>query len=390
MTHRFQDRGGLRVGTLLGILLTIILSSGCRPAQLRMPDVKLRPSLTLPMPPIRPGANGKPADRLDVLAVAFRPGQDQVAAGYSDGRVRLWDVGARKVIHEFDYGHEVRAVAFSADGRKLAAAGGSYSDDPDKPGPIRIWDIASNTFELELRGRRGPVDALAWSGGAKSLIAASCFYGEQRIYVWDAATGKPVEQFSAGVGGDPSLSFTDNGRYLCVGGAARIYDVSSNKAGHFMEVPLGKVGSVTALPGIDHCYGVIPSAVEQLWPLCIVHGCGRASELWSGTLAGTGKRKSWFLPAQLDGSPRIASNETANLLAISEPTGRSAVLIWNARSDSIAAALIAESDSRLSDARFDEHATRAVAADRAHGAVCLWDLTAINRSGDAASNPLVK
>ena len=217
------------------------------------------------------------------------------------------------------------------------------------------------------------------------MIAASYFYGEQRIYVWSPADGVIVQQISAGNSGDPTVSFTDDGHFLCVGGKARIFEIADNPS-TFTEVPVGHLGSVTLFPAVDRCFGVIPSQVEQLWPLCVVNGCGKPSELWAAPLKSQGEHKSWGLPAQLDGNPRIATSESANLLAISEPTGAGAVLIWDVKKQLLPAALIDEPGSRLGDAALDKDATRAVAVSRTQGVIYLWDLGALNRGAAVAAS----
>lgn len=64
-------------------------------------------------------------------------------------------------------GHEntVSALAFSADGRKLASA--SYD------GSARIYDVASGQAELTLRGHKGAVKALAFSPDSQHLATVS-------------------------------------------------------------------------------------------------------------------------------------------------------------------------------------------------------------------------
>src|SRR5205085_1116253 len=63
----------------------------------------------------------------------------RLAAGASDGRVRLWDIGDPTRIREFPsavlQGHEldVNGLAFTADGSMLASASGDTS--------VRLWKV---------------------------------------------------------------------------------------------------------------------------------------------------------------------------------------------------------------------------------------------------------
>ncbi|KKQ10874.1 MAG: WD-40 repeat protein, partial [candidate division TM6 bacterium GW2011_GWF2_36_6] len=58
-------------------------------------------------------------------SIAFSPDGRLIAAGYSNGIVRLWDIIENKYIHEFsDHTDAITSIAFSPDGTRLAAAGG--------------------------------------------------------------------------------------------------------------------------------------------------------------------------------------------------------------------------------------------------------------------------
>ena len=72
----------------------------------------------------------------EINSVAFSPDGTILAAGGSDGTVRLWDVATRRQIGAPLNGHggEVYSVAFSPDGTILA----SGSAD----GTVRLWDVA--------------------------------------------------------------------------------------------------------------------------------------------------------------------------------------------------------------------------------------------------------
>ncbi|WP_214108174.1 nSTAND1 domain-containing NTPase [Acrocarpospora catenulata] len=122
---------------------------------------------------------------LHARAVAFSRDGRRLAAiirkaayGSSEGVVVLWDLDSRRPVFRQSRERLTDAMALSPDGSKIAVAAGE--------GAIELWDVASGSHRT-LRGHREDVVALAFSPDQKFLVSSTG--GTEKPLVWDVASG---------------------------------------------------------------------------------------------------------------------------------------------------------------------------------------------------------
>jgi tetratricopeptide (TPR) repeat protein len=122
------------------------------------------------------------------MAVAFRPDGQALATaapGGPKGRpiVTLWHLASGRALRTFAAGPDpVEALAFSGDGRRLAAGGGKK----DAPGWVTVWDTQTHAV-LGSLDRLGLVKFLAFHPDGARLAVAD--FGAAKVHLWDLAAG---------------------------------------------------------------------------------------------------------------------------------------------------------------------------------------------------------
>ncbi|UPK26912.1 toll/interleukin-1 receptor domain-containing protein [Bradyrhizobium sp. 195] len=158
-----------------------------------------------------------------IHAVAFSADGTKVATGAGDRLARVWDAVTGKLIREFEpHDAEVKAVAFSADGSALVTTSADQT--------VRLLSIATGGLLLELKGHDDAVTGVAFSADGRIVTGSS----DRTLRIWDATSEPPPLRHDNPV---VTAAFDATGsRVITLSGAARIWDAATGNM--LRELPL--------------------------------------------------------------------------------------------------------------------------------------------------------
>jgi WD40 repeat protein len=155
--------------------------------------------------------------------VVFSPDGGRVATTATNRQkaapVKVWDVqtgrgfpplaGLRELLH---------GLAFSPDGRRLAAWYNPRPTGGTIRGLIQVWDVEAGAHRFDLADYLGVVTQVVFSSDGKYLAAA---LADQTVRLWDAATGKEVRVLRGHTAAVYCVTFSRDGKRMASGGVDR-------------------------------------------------------------------------------------------------------------------------------------------------------------------------
>ena len=179
-----------------------------------------------------------------VSALVWSPDAKLVALG-SFQQIRLIDTATSQLVATFKgHAEQVRAVAWSSDGTRIAAAGGL----PGQKGEIKLWNVATRQELLSIAGHRDCIYAAVFSPDGKQLATASY---DKLIKIWDTATGKEIRTLKDHIDAIYALAFTPDGKRLISAAADRsvkVWDPTTGERLYTMSEPIDGLNALAVSP----------------------------------------------------------------------------------------------------------------------------------------------
>jgi len=144
-----------------------------------------------------PGQRAYEGPEWNVSAIALSPDRRLVAAGGFDTRLYVWDVETALPVRVLPGRHEIRSLAFSPDGSRIASGSNHDVRVHGCPGGEKLWEIGEDA---------GGLTDLVFSPSGDLLAVATTGTGR----VLDAASGRRV----ADLGKANRVAFDSRGKHL--------------------------------------------------------------------------------------------------------------------------------------------------------------------------------
>jgi WD40 repeat protein/predicted Ser/Thr protein kinase len=184
-------------------------------------------------------------------SVALSPNSRQLAVGSSYG-VYLYDAVTHAETGFLQSEQFVWGVAYSPDGRELAAATGT--------GNVIIWRVADGAPLRTLTGHEAAVISVAYSPDGQRLVTASL---DKTARIWNLGDGATVRTLSGHEGGVRDAEFSRDGQRIATASADRTARIWNAQSGALTATLRGHSDEVTSIAFSPDGQSVATAAQDQ-------------------------------------------------------------------------------------------------------------------------------
>jgi WD40 repeat protein len=147
---------------------------------------------------------------LSINPTSSSPIRRLLATGSGFGAIRVWDMDAGNLVSEMEGSHNSVKVAYSSDGRVLAAGDSGWAEEF----AVRLWDPETGVLQRTLQGHSKDVGGLAFTPDGQ-ILASGDWGGTTRL--WDVATGEELSRLEQGHAVYGAAFRPDGGRLATAG-----------------------------------------------------------------------------------------------------------------------------------------------------------------------------
>ncbi|HZE41454.1 MAG TPA: Hsp70 family protein [Stackebrandtia sp.] len=163
---------------------------------------------------------GTGAEGSQLRALSWSADGKRLAAGGSHGNIKIFDADADKPSMVLSVAPiSVRSLAWSPDGDWLASG--------DAGGQLRIWQLSDSSAQPIAHAHEAAIQALAWSPDGKQVASGGI---DDAVRIWDAGSGREERILTGHSGTVTSLCWTPDSCRLISGsadGSVRVWDAAT-------------------------------------------------------------------------------------------------------------------------------------------------------------------
>jgi WD40 repeat protein/DNA-binding SARP family transcriptional activator/energy-coupling factor transporter ATP-binding protein EcfA2 len=301
------------------------------------------------------------------MGVTFSPNGTKLATADGLGRIRIWQLHARRVVRTIRAGEPVCGVAWSPDGT-LVGAGQCGAYNFSSKSASRVWDVRTGRLVFETNGLSAG-GVLRFAPDGRYLVTPT---ESGTAEIWKIKTHRLVKTLTGHSGQVTAVAYSPDGKLVATGGTdgtARIWDVRSGKQLLVLRGHDATVDAVDFTPSSRRLVTASEDGTVRIW-----------------NITPEGSRDWLTLAADPGGVAGVAySPDGRRLLTTGACDGKTKV--WNAQSGSLISSTATPPEMDCPDqvtgqhnpsaVEATSHADNVIAQARANGTVLLLD----SRSG---------